>query len=67
MCIMESFCLFWSFVLLSFQRKAMKNIIILVASNCQVRYEAELEAVIQLFGMGTKTLLIFSCCTVAHL
>lgn len=32
----------------------MKNIIILVASNCQVRYEVELEAMIQLFGKGTK-------------
>lgn len=33
----------------------MKNLIILVASNCQVRYEIKLEAVIQLFGTGTET------------
>lgn len=33
----------------------MKKIIILVASNCQVRYERKLEAMIQLFGTGTET------------
>lgn len=38
----------------------MKKIIILVASNCQVRYEIKLEAMIQLFGMGTETLLILA-------
>lgn len=33
----------------------MKEITILVASNCQVRYELKLEAMIRLFGTGTET------------
>ena len=31
-----------------------------MASNCQVRYEIKLEAIIQLFGMITETLLILA-------
>lgn len=33
----------------------MKKIIVLVASNFQVRYEVKLEAMIQLFGGCTET------------
>lgn len=57
-CFVLPFCL--SF--LSFKGNQRKKIIILVASNCRVRYEIKLEAMIQLFGTGieTETLLILA-------
>lgn len=48
------YCLFF------LSRETSEKIIILVASNCQVRYEIKLEAMIQLFGMGTEMLLILA-------
>lgn len=50
-------CLFLSF---KGNRWGKKKIIVLVASNCQARYEIKLEAMIPLFGRGTEMLLVLA-------